>query len=188
MFIKSVTQPRAMRLPSTVAGSRNTPGCTLNDREGSWRRRCSSRAECNVCGNNAVTCLVADNNYPIGMALYFLGVQGFNPGYGYCKATSLPFGCDMSDNIPCETRSWHVRENSSDLVLGYPYPLHAVISNFCHDWLLSIVRLKNGKCNSDNKFKRSRSVSCRQRECWFNLAFIFHLCIIGHFRLFSVLE
>ena len=40
--------------------------------------------------------------HPVGMAFYFLSVESFNPGFGFCKVSSLPNGCDVSDEIPCE--------------------------------------------------------------------------------------
>jgi len=41
------------------------------------------------------------NVYPLGIGVFFLSVEGFNPGYGYCHQESFPMGCDYTD-LECE--------------------------------------------------------------------------------------
>lgn len=39
---------------------------------------------------------------PFSFAFYFLAVEGFNPGYSYCRQTSHPLGCSTDENLACE--------------------------------------------------------------------------------------
>jgi len=42
------------------------------------------------------------NIYPIVSGIYLLVVQGFNPGYGFCKMSSYPLDCEITDDLECE--------------------------------------------------------------------------------------
>jgi len=42
------------------------------------------------------------HSFPIPMGVYYLAVQRYNPGEGYCIMASYPLGCEVENHVVCE--------------------------------------------------------------------------------------
>jgi len=56
--------------------------------------------------------------YPLGIGIWVLMREGFNPGYGFCKQGSYPRGCNLDKDVECERGPHYTGIKGSILTFG----------------------------------------------------------------------